>query len=125
MPAQAAELIRQPGWISDYVQEAIGRAMPALEGVASSYPEIFETHNFVIVKIKLPAGTDNTRLELKAKADRLQVAGIPGRGVLEQKLPCLVAAPHGRALVRNGVLQIKLRKLQADNRYWTIGIRSE
>jgi hypothetical protein len=120
------ERLREPDWVEKFVRHMMIKAMPgvaASAGFGQSPAEVFETHHFVIVKFPLPADAVPERLRLLVREDRLRLEGLPGDERKTIKLPRAVRPRMSRALLREGVLQVKLRKKPVDPVYEEIPIR--
>lgn len=123
----AADLLGSPDWIEKYVRRTISQAIPASmaplpAGVKEPSPEVFDTHHFVIVKCKLPRRLKAHELRLFVRPDRVKLDGWPD-GPKIVRLPVPVDPRDCRALCRDGLLQIKLRKKQLNRMYHEVDIR--
>lgn len=122
------DVLREPDWVEQFVRKLMTKALPdAADVLPGSAPSAatFETHHFVIVKYKLPPGTLQEDLQLFVKADKVKIQGLPEGGSETVKLPKPVYPRRCRALVKNGVLQVKLRKRADGGKYVSVDIRWE
>ncbi|MFD1955886.1 Hsp20/alpha crystallin family protein [Paenibacillus thailandensis] len=122
------EVLREPDWVEQFVRKLMTKALPDAAGVMPGPPpsvSTFETHHFVIVKFKLPPGTRQQDLQLLVKSDKVKIQGLPEGKTETVKLPAPVLPRKCRALAKDGILQIKLRKRLNGNKYIAADIRWE
>lgn len=122
---QAMDLMKQPKMIEGYVRDMISNAVPA----AGTWPipnkqryKCFETHHFVFIKFKLGSSVKPEELRLFVRPDRIKLR-LPGGKQEEVSLPCTVIADSCRALCKEGILQVKLRKRPVSTVYKEAPIR--
>lgn len=100
-------------WVEGYVQDTLKKAMPGMNASISSREtgaEIFETHEHVIIKVKIPKGEDPRALQVFVKSNQLKLTGfLSGSGKIV-KLPALVLPRTARASYKQRQLQIRVRK---------------
>lgn len=115
------------GWIEDYVKEALVNALPnAAQASASSVrAETFETHHYVVVKCKVPEGMNLEELHIQASADQVKLEGLPKGTTQYIRLPSSVDPRQCRALLKNSVLQIKLKKRRQGQRFHDVYLRQD
>lgn len=122
------EAMQEPDWVEQFVRKLMTKALPDAAGVLpnpASAASTFETHHFVIVKFKLPLGTLQENLQLLVKSDKIKIQGLPDGRAETVKLPRPIHPRHCRALVKDGVLQVKLRKREDGRKYIAADIRWE
>lgn len=85
--------------------------------------EVFQTHNHVIVRIKVVKGVKPRQLRLYAGLQRLRIDGLPESGTQYVRLPGLVHPETSRAMYRDGVLQVKLPKRKINERFEEVDVR--
>ncbi|MBD2869525.1 hypothetical protein IDH41_13125 [Paenibacillus sp. IB182493] len=119
------ELLREPDWVERYVRKMMTKALPEAAGavIGGGSADFSETRHFVHVKLKLPEGFDKDRLRLFVREDRLRLEGLPGDKTETIKLPKLVKPRVCKTLLKDGVLQVKLRKRPANRTYHEAFIR--
>lgn len=120
------DVMSEPDWVEKFVRKMMTKALPAA-GVADppSSSSTFETHHFIIVKFRLPKGCSRDELRLLVRSDKIRIEGLPDGGSESIKLPKAVHPRECRALVRDGVLQVKLRKRNYGSSYYETSIRWE
>jgi len=127
-------------WITEYVDSIVKEALAAPEkeqakakekgtrsatvGKPLSY-ELFQTHRHVIVRLIVPERMKPRRLRIFAGVQRLRIEGLPNEGKQTVELPALVYADTARALFKDGVLQVKLMKRPANDRFEEVFVRFE
>jgi hypothetical protein len=83
-------------------------------------PEVFETHHYVIVKLKLPQPNNPI---VHVRADRITIEDSPLLKKQAVRLPCLVLPHLSRASHKDGILQIKLRKRKLNKTIHEVHVR--
>ncbi|ANE45444.1 hypothetical protein SY83_02900 [Paenibacillus swuensis] len=106
----------EPEAIEAYVNEVIDRSLPL---TAPVYPralraETFETHNSVIVKIRIPPKIKLRNLRVLIHPGHIKVEGLHRSRPQIIKLPTLVNKKRSKAVYRDGILQIQIRKHTAN-----------
>ncbi|MFD0958673.1 Hsp20/alpha crystallin family protein [Paenibacillus chungangensis] len=120
------EIFREPDWVENFVRKMMTKALPEaaglLGGSSSTSAEFSESKQYLQVKYRLPSGFDRNAISLHVREDRVRVEGLPGGKRELIRLPKLVKPRICRAVVREGVLLVKLRKRQRLQRYHEHGI---
>ncbi|MBD2847262.1 hypothetical protein IDH44_18845 [Paenibacillus sp. IB182496] len=122
------EMMREPQWVEKMVSQAMKQSLPRLHRADRSNVEqedCYETHHFVFVRFKLDKGVRRDQLRLLVRADRIKLEREDGKKPIRVKLPCQVQPRSCRALLRAGVLQVKLRKRPVDPTYHEAFIRGQ
>jgi HSP20 family protein len=110
--------------INNYVQNAILHAMPGdITKYPDIHPDIFETHHFVIVKLKLPKKLNPNNIRVFIQANHIKLEGWTNEKEHMIKLPCSVLSSKSNALFKQGVLEIKMPKIKFRDRYQEVFIR--
>jgi HSP20 family molecular chaperone IbpA len=115
-------------WVENYVQDVLKRTMPRLDGSASraaggSSVEVFETHDHVILQVKLPKEEDPKAIQVFVKSNQVKLTGFLKEGNKFIKLPALVAPRTARARYKQRTLQIQIRKRGSRDSYHEAYIR--
>lgn len=100
-------------WVENYVQDALKNAMPKGVGLSSAGDipiEVFETHEHVIVQVKLPKEEDPRAIQVFIKSNQVKLTGFLKENSKIIKLPALVAPRTARARFKPRTLQIQIRK---------------
>lgn len=105
--------------VDDYVKNIISQVNPS----NILYPDFFETHRFLIAKIKIPANIHFRSLNVHLSRTHIKIDGLPGKSSQELKLPTHVDTNDCRALFKKGLLQLKMRKLNWDESYREVYVR--
>jgi hypothetical protein len=113
---------KDASWVGDYVQHILEKTIPKTGIPRSSklFHEVFETHNYVIIKLKMP---DPGNPLVKVRADQVIIESSYKGKKHEIPLPCWVTPRLSRATHKDGILQIKLRKRKFNKTYETVPIR--
>ncbi|MBE1446489.1 Hsp20/alpha crystallin family protein [Paenibacillus sp. OAS669] len=117
------EMWKDTSWVEDYVKQILEKSLPktsTLKKAANNPSEIFETHHFIIVKMKM---ADNANPIVKIRTDQVKVDGISGNNPQIIRLPCPIDPRGSRASYKDGILQIKMRKKKIDQTYREISVR--
>ncbi|MDD9271051.1 Hsp20/alpha crystallin family protein [Paenibacillus sp. GCM10023248] len=113
-------------WVEGYVQDMLKKAMPGLSASMSTHgaeSEIFETHEHVIIKVKIPKGEDPKALQVFVKSNQLKLTGFLSGNSKIVKLPTLVLPRTARASYKQRQLQIRVRKRGLKENYVETYIR--
>ncbi|NHN28295.1 Hsp20/alpha crystallin family protein [Paenibacillus agricola] len=122
--AQDMEPWQDMSWVEGYVQQMLQKTMsnskiPHTLGI-KGLPEVFETHHYVIIKLKL---SQPNHPIIHVRADRVTIEDSPQLKKQSVRLPCLVLPHHSRASHKDGILQIKLRKRKLNKTVHEIQVR--
>lgn len=119
------ELLREPDWVEQYVRKMMTKALPEAAGamIGKGMATFSESRHFLQVKIILPDGIEREMLRLFVREDRLRLEGLPGGKTETIKLPKLVKPRICKTLLKNGILQVKLRKRPGLKTYYEAVIR--
>ncbi len=119
------EILREPDWVEQYVRKMMTKALPEAAGamVGGGLAAISETRHFVHVKIKLPDGYDREQLRLFVREDRLRLDGLPNGKSEMIKLPKLVKPRLCKTLLKEDLLQVKLKKRPTNRAYYEANVR--
>jgi HSP20 family molecular chaperone IbpA len=119
------------GKIDEYVDGIVKNAIsqpekwPAKPKGGKLPVELFQTHNYVIVRFTIPKGINPRWLHVFAAVQRLRLEGLPGDAKQYVTLPAPVSPESSRALYKEGVLQVKLLKRKVNERYEELFVRFE
>lgn len=114
---------KDTSWVEDYVKNILEKSLPSsstLKRTTSSPSEIFETHHFVIMKMKMP---ENANPIVKIRTDQVKVDGLSGSNSHIVRLPCHIDPQQSRASYKDGVLQIKMKKKKINKNYHEVAVR--
>lgn len=110
---------QQLPWIQDYIQNILSQTMPGpLKGQAHSSryrSEVFETHDYMIAKIKLPEGVNPDKLKVLLGNHILRLEGDSREESHTLTLPSPGRFHGSRAICKNGVLEVRIPKEDNDN----------
>ncbi|NEW08022.1 hypothetical protein GK047_18645 [Paenibacillus sp. SYP-B3998] len=114
-------------WVEGYVQDMLKKAMPGMDASISSpggiSSEIFETHEHVIIKVKLSKEEDPKAIQVFVKSNQIKLLGfINGKNRII-KLPSLVLPKTVRVRYKQPTLEIKARKRGLKENYQEAFIR--
>jgi HSP20 family molecular chaperone IbpA len=116
-------------WVENYIQDVLKKAMPKLGAEVTSGTEegsqfeVFETHDHVIVQVKLHKEENPRALQVFVKSNQLKLTGLLKEGTKFIKLPALVAPRTARARYKPRTLQIQIRKRGSKESYQEAFIR--
>jgi HSP20 family molecular chaperone IbpA len=124
---QGQSLLDNMSWVENYVQDMLKKAMPHMDAGVSTQRgkpvEIFETHEHVIVQVKLPNEDDPKALQVFIKSNQVKLTGFIKDNPLLIKLPALVLPRTARARYKPRILQIQIRKRGQKESYHEAYIR--
>lgn len=137
------ELMKDPEWVAGFVKGMMESAMSGnpsagLSGtqqtddkeskekdfkaaVSSVEAEWSEGREYLLLKVPMNGDPDWDTLRVLAKEERLKLEGLPGRKPQVFKLPSPIMPRSTRAVLRGGVLKIRMKKKLA-GRYIDISI---
>ena len=106
--------------INSYVQNVLSQATV---GEVMLNAEVFETHQSVIAKIKLPKQLHPRNLRIRINANHIKIEKTENNVEQIIHLPCRVD-PNGRkAVYKKNILEIRIPKVKAKDRYHEVFIR--
>ena len=85
--------------------------------------EVFETHNSVIVRVNIPVGTHIRNIRVHAGNGQLMLEKDPSRVKQYIRLPAVVDPDEAKAAYKDGVLEIRLPRLDDTEFYRELKIR--
>lgn len=113
--------LRDTSWITNYIGEILKNVNPMQNNSAPSSrlnAEIFQTHKSVIVRIPVPQDIDEASIRLSINKLRLRVEGLPtAKSQHTLTLPVPVIVGSSRAVIRDGVLEIRMPKDPNDRKF--------
>jgi HSP20 family molecular chaperone IbpA len=84
--------------------------------------EVFETHNRVIAKIQIPRHVKLDGMRLYVNGNQIKLENMDENQFI--KLPVHVNTKSVKAILRDGILQVQMRKKNTNNNYREVYIRS-
>jgi len=121
---QGFEVLREPDWVERYIRKLMTKALPEAAGAMNASKAAFtESEQYLIVKIKLPEHAVKEELRLFVREDRLRIEGLQRGAKEEIKLPKLVKPRICKAIIRDEILHVKLRKRPMSRTYYESAIR--
>jgi HSP20 family molecular chaperone IbpA len=99
--------------IQSYVQNILSQVTT---GDAMLSAEIFETHQSVIAKIKIPSQMQPKNLRVWVNANHIKIEKSPEGKEQVFNLPCSVDPNGKKALYKKGILQIRMPKVNYKDR---------
>ena len=113
-------------WIEQYVNKVLERSIPQGNGgggVNHTDAETFETHHHIIVKVNVPDDIPTRSIRVWAGMNQIKIEGLLRGNPQTITLPKMVDVASARALLKDGVLQIKLRKDSSNDLAQEVPIR--
>ncbi|GIQ67824.1 hypothetical protein DUZ99_02895 [Xylanibacillus composti] len=125
--------VQHPSWISDLMQKVLAEGLPAMAsgsmpaGFAPRAKEnqsfrIFETHRSIILRLHAPPDitSDQIRVAVNPHQVKVRFAGEKRQVI---PLPKPVQSGKASALLRDGILELRLPKSRAAAQYEPIRVR--
>lgn len=126
-PGELEKIVKDPGWVQNYVQDILSKSLPQAESILSQWgkdhtgqgggffdttlrSDVFETHRSVIARVRIPANIDPYALRASAEPHLLKIEGLPDGKKMNIRLPAMVKTQGTRANFKNGVLEIRMTK---------------
>lgn len=126
-PSAPIDGMNDPAWVEHIVKDVMKKAFPKsldLKMLNKHFrTEIFETHNNVIVKIHIPDKTQAHNLKSYVGVNRIKLEGLPDDKKQSVKLPTHIVPESCKALYKNGVLQMQMRKTKISDRMHQVNVR--
>ncbi|WP_281887995.1 Hsp20/alpha crystallin family protein [Paenibacillus sp. YYML68] len=113
-------------WIDGYIKEVLQKSMPRAEVQQLKHhyhTELFETHKSVIAKIHVPDKAEARKIRVLVNMSVLRLDGLPDNRSQTLRLPSLVMPGTCKAVYKNGILQLHMRKQTSENPFYEIDIR--
>jgi hypothetical protein len=111
-------------WVEGYVQDMLKKAVPGMNANISSHEsEIFETHEHVIIKVRIAKDENPRALQVFVKSNQIKLSGFLSGKNRILKLPTLVLPRTARVSYKQHLLQIKVRKRGLKENYIEAYIR--
>ncbi|MEX2461452.1 MAG: Hsp20/alpha crystallin family protein [Paenibacillaceae bacterium] len=85
--------------------------------------EIFETHQSVIAKIKIPKHLDPRSLKIWVNTSHIKMERTQDNKEQMINLPSRVDSNTSKAVYKQGILEIRIPKLKARDRYHEVFVR--
>jgi HSP20 family molecular chaperone IbpA len=108
---------RDTSWVSDYVGQLLktskvaDTAVDPIRSIAGLNADLYETHQSVICRIRVPEGADIYSLRVWVHSRHLKLEGLPGkRQTRTIALPASVNSKACRATYKDDVLEIRMPK---------------
>ncbi|WP_148497759.1 Hsp20/alpha crystallin family protein [Paenibacillus senegalensis] len=97
-------------WVESYVREMLSGSSVKPPKQTSIEHEITETHNDIIVKIRVPGKTSPRAIKVQVSGYALKVSGLANSNPLLINLPKSVLGESSRAYFQKGILKVKMPK---------------
>lgn len=113
-------------WVENYVKDVMKQALPNTESASLKHhfhSEVFDTHNNVIVKVHIPDKVQARKLRVLINMNQIRLEGLPDNNTQTIRLASLVVPGSCKAVYRNGILQLHIRKQGTENPFQEIDIR--
>ncbi|WP_127530071.1 Hsp20/alpha crystallin family protein [Paenibacillus kobensis] len=118
------DALKDTGWVANYVKSMMADAIQEKGKLAGqNAAETFETHHFIVIKWPIPRGVHPSELRLLVREDKVRIEGLPEGKKDTVPLAKQVLPRSCKALCKDGILQIKLRKKPANRQYYEMPIR--
>ncbi|OPA77870.1 molecular chaperone [Paenibacillus selenitireducens] len=112
-------------WVENYVQGVLKNIPTATNKNNLIKHDIFQTHNFVFIKIAIPKHIRIRDLQVSVSQNQIRIEGLPENQHHIIKLPEIVKSQESKAKFKNGILQIKVRKNNDDLKFHDVYISYE
>ncbi|UJF32890.1 alpha-crystallin domain-containing protein [Paenibacillus hexagrammi] len=115
-------------WVEGYVQDVLKKAADGFQnaniaGGKAAGTETFETHDHIIVHVKLPKEEDPRAMQVFVKSNQIKLTGFVNGKNQIIKLPSLVLPRTARVRYKTRTLQIQIRKRGLKEQYQEAYIR--
>lgn len=113
-------------WVENYVKDVMKQTMPKVElsGLKHHvHTELFDTHNNLIVKAHIPDQQQARKVRVLVSSNQVRLENLPEDASQTIKLNSLVVEGSCKAVYKNGILQLHMRKLAAEQPYREVDVR--
>ncbi|GLI09957.1 hypothetical protein YDYSG_59900 [Paenibacillus tyrfis] len=113
-------------WVEGYIKDVLNRALPNVEVQALKHhfhSEIFDTHNNIIAKIHIPDKAQARKIRLMLNPYQIRLEGLPDDKTQTIRLASQIVPSSCKAVFKNGILQLHMRKQPIDHPYTDVNIR--
>ncbi|PYI55735.1 Hsp20/alpha crystallin family protein [Paenibacillus flagellatus] len=112
-------------WIEGYVQDVMKQVFPQSADLFNKpfRAEVFETHNNVVVRINIPDKSVARDLRTYIGVSQVKLEGLPDRKSQTIKLSSYVVPESAKAVYKNGVLQLHMRKVRMNEQMREVNVR--
>ncbi|TBL73055.1 Hsp20/alpha crystallin family protein [Paenibacillus thalictri] len=115
-------------WVENYVKEVMKQALPSATAQIKSadnpiHTELFETHNSVVLKAHIPDRTMAKQVNVLVGEHQVRLENLPNKGKQTVRLNNLVNPDSCRAVYKNGILQLHMRKQTYGDYYHSVDVR--
>ncbi|MEK8129793.1 Hsp20/alpha crystallin family protein [Paenibacillus filicis] len=122
----ASEIPGDLSWVDGYIKDVMKQAMPQAQtqGLKHHFhTEVFDTHRNIIVKVHIPDKAQARKIRVLLNVSTLRLEGLPQDKSQMVRLPSLVNASSCKAVYRNGILQLHMRKQSSEHPFYEIDVR--
>jgi hypothetical protein len=112
-------------WVEKYAKKAIANAMSRVPNISNlpntdsllytpwlgGSPEVFETHRSVLVRLSVPESMEARNIRIFASSRQVAFEGIR-QNKIKVPLPSAVSVKSAKAKLKNGILEVRLRKFK-------------
>lgn len=109
-------------WLEKEVKDSIESAMAGMRLMDSESIDLFETHRSVIAKIIVPNRRILKSLSIRVNEEHMKVSGFRHKEIQTIRFPTFVIPSTAKAVYKNGVLQVQIRKKEKSERYYELNI---
>jgi HSP20 family molecular chaperone IbpA len=128
------EMMKEPEWVARIVKQMMegalsGNPSAGLSGMQDTADKAKKTEDFkaaisslgaqwsenkdyLLLKLPLQGEADVQTLRVRVKEERLRIDGLPGQRPHSMPLPAPVQPRSARAIIKEGVLRVRLKKKQ-------------
>lgn len=114
-------------WVESYVQDMLERTLPpatrSTQKPAARRYEVSESENKVTIKINVPEHIQPSNVKVYVKTDQVKLEGLADQPELI-KLPAYVDPRICKALLKNRLIQLQMRKLPTDGAFRRIEVKT-
>jgi HSP20 family molecular chaperone IbpA len=102
------------GWLENYIQGALTKAMPDQAGDITKGQklrhQVFETHDYMISRVAIPDEIDEMNLKVFIDTNRLILTGLPDNKTYTIQLPMNGRYAGSKATAKDQILEIRVPK---------------
>jgi HSP20 family molecular chaperone IbpA len=113
-------------WLENYIHDMVSESLPRPSKETNSRSKtkstIFETHDYIIVKVNLADNIEPEHVKIYHYANQLKLEGLSNGSHTMVQLPAQGRYHGSKAIIRNGILEIRIPK-ETNETYRQIRVR--
>ncbi|MFD0682150.1 MULTISPECIES: Hsp20/alpha crystallin family protein [unclassified Paenibacillus] len=113
-------------WVEQYVHDILKQSIPPLSqsaGTLQYNTEITETEHALLIKINIPSLTDARNIKTYVAVNQVKLEANDHDKLQLIRLPHPVIPTSCKAIYKNGILQLHIRKQSKDEQFYEVDVK--